>query len=339
VTATQGACLDLEGSRIRWIVGYTPGGGYDAYSRLIEPFLERELGAEVFVDNVTGAGGIVGARTLAGSPADGRALGLFDGPALLMANRRRIANAPALGEDLIPMGRVARLHPILVTGLRSGLRTIDDLIVRARSKPIVFGITGPVSQNFVNCATIADLFGFAAEFLIGYPGSAEIALAIQRGDVDAGSSDVGSTLSGIQARRLVPLLQMGHPSPRLIPELERVPQLGGDDGLAARRPELFTPVGDVGAGAVRARADQLVRFSSLGRLVVAPRGMPDELRQCLETAVSSVLRHPGFRASASASNRPLEVASAAAVREELTDASTAFTGLLPAVERAARRAG
>ncbi len=336
--AVQGACATLEGSRIRWIVGYTPGGGYDAYSRLIEPFLERELGAEVFIDNVTGAGGIVGARTLAGSPADGHSLGLFDGAGLLMANRRGIANAPALGEDLIPMGRVARLHPILVTGLRSGLRTVDDLITRSRSKPIVFGITGPLSQNFVNCATIADLFGFDAEFIVGYPGSAEIALAIQRGDVDAGSSDMGSTLSSIQARRLVPLLQTGQRRSPLAPALEGVPYLGGDDGLAARRPELFRSSGGAGTGTVRARADQLVRFTSLGRLVVAPRGMPDGLRECLETAISSVLRHPEFRASASASNRPLDVASASEVRGDLAEASAAFTGLLPAVERAARRA-
>jgi tripartite-type tricarboxylate transporter receptor subunit TctC len=319
-------------------VGYTPGGGYDAYSRLIEPFLEGELAAEIFVDNVPGAGGIVGARTLADAPADGRTLGLFDGSALLMANRRGIAHAPAVGEDLVPLGRVARLRPILVAGLRTGIRTIEDMIARARSRPIVFGITGPVSQNFVSCALIADLFGFDAEFIIGYPGSSEISLAIQRGDVDAGSSDIGSTLSSIQARRLVPILQLGRRRSTLVPVLDDVPQLGGEDGLAVRRPELFSPSPQSGTGSVRARADQLVTFTSLGRLVVAPRGVPDRLRSCLETAVSSVLEDPGFRASASAANRPLDVASAADVRGELAEASAAFTGLLPAVERAARKA-
>jgi len=149
---------------------------------------------------------------------------------------------------------------------------------------------------------------------------------------------MGSTLSSIQAGRFVPLLQMGRRPSRLIPALEGVPHLGGDDGLAARRPELFHPSGDAGVGTARARADQLGTFTSLGRLVVAPRGMPDGLRECLETAVSSVLEHPDFRASASATNRPLDVASAADVREELTEASAALTGLLPAVERAARRA-
>jgi tripartite-type tricarboxylate transporter receptor subunit TctC len=319
-------------------VGYTPGGGYDAYSRLIEPFLESELQAEIFVDNVPGAGGIVGARTVADARADGRTLGLFDGPALLLANRRGIAHAPALDKDLVPLGRVSRLRPILVTGTRTGLRTIEDVIARARSRPIVFGITGPVSQNFVNCAVIADLFGFDAEFIIGYPGSSEIALAIQRGDVDAGSSDMGSTLSSIRARRLVPILQMGRRPSRLVPVLDGVPHLGGEDGLAARRPELFSPSADSGTGTARARADRLLTFTSLGRLVVAPRGVRDGLRSCLETAVASALEHPGFRASASAADRPLDVASAAEVRGELADASAAFTALLPAVERAARRA-
>lgn len=335
----RSVCTSLEGQRIRWVVGYSPGGGYDAYSRLIEPFLERELGAEVFVDNVPGAGGIVGARTAARASPDGRTLGLFDGPGLLMANRRGIGHAPALGRELIPLGRVARLRPILVTGRRSGLRTIDDLIQLARSRPIVFGITGPLSQNFLNCALIAHLFGLDAEFITGYPGSSEIALALQRGDVDAGSSDMGSTLTGIEAGSFVALLQMTRRPARLTRALEGVPYLVGDEGLVANRPELFTESGDVGAGPgnPRALAGQLVTFTSLGRLVVAPAGLPEELRGCLEAAVGSVLADPRFHASASRANRPLDVASATEVRRELSEASAAFTDLLRIVERAARR--
>ena len=50
-----GRCGELAGRQIRWIVPNAPGGGYDAESRLIEPFLERQIGAEIVVENRTGS--------------------------------------------------------------------------------------------------------------------------------------------------------------------------------------------------------------------------------------------------------------------------------------------
>ncbi len=88
----------------------------------------------------------------------------------------------------------------------------------------------------------------------------------------------------------------------------------------------------------RARADRLVTFTSLGRLVVAPAGIPAGLRSCLEGALESALGDPGFRTAAARSNRPLEVTPAGRMRRELDAASAALTDLLPVIERAARRA-
>jgi tripartite-type tricarboxylate transporter receptor subunit TctC len=308
------------------------------YSRLIEPFLERVLNAEIFVDNVPGASGIVGARILAAARPDGRTLGFIDGSGLLMANRRSIAHAPGLGEDLIPLARVARTHPILVSGAGRGLRTMDDILARARVNPIVFGVTGPTSQNFTNCSVTANLFGFDAEFITGYPGSREITFAIQRGDLDLATSDASSLLTSIQAGRLTPVLQMAREPSVLGRALEGVPHLGGVDGLASRRPELFASSGAGGAVAARARAEALVTFTSLGRLVVAPASIPEGLRRCLESAVGAALDDPDFRAAAASSNRPLTVAAAGEVRRDLDASSSALDDLLPIIERAARRA-
>ena len=64
ILANPGLCSQLEGKKIRWIVPNAPGGGYDTYSRLIEPFFEKALMAEITIDNIVGAGGMVGAKTI-----------------------------------------------------------------------------------------------------------------------------------------------------------------------------------------------------------------------------------------------------------------------------------
>ena len=50
------------GKTVRMIVGSGVGGGYDVFSRLIAPYLAKTLGTTVIVENVPGAGGMMGIR-------------------------------------------------------------------------------------------------------------------------------------------------------------------------------------------------------------------------------------------------------------------------------------
>ncbi len=45
VRVSHSSCPHVSGKTIRWIVPFSPGGGYDIYSRLIEQFYEERLGA------------------------------------------------------------------------------------------------------------------------------------------------------------------------------------------------------------------------------------------------------------------------------------------------------
>ena len=53
---------------VRIIVGYGPGGGYDAYARMIAPYLSKTLAASVIVENLPGAGGIAALNRTTVSP-------------------------------------------------------------------------------------------------------------------------------------------------------------------------------------------------------------------------------------------------------------------------------
>ncbi|MGH7695290.1 MAG: tripartite tricarboxylate transporter substrate binding protein, partial [Gemmatimonadaceae bacterium] len=49
-SATSTAPCLMRG-RVRWLVGWSAGGGYDTYSRLLAPYLEDVLGVEIVIDN------------------------------------------------------------------------------------------------------------------------------------------------------------------------------------------------------------------------------------------------------------------------------------------------
>ena len=74
-TVRARVCPAVTGKNIRFIVPFSPGGGYDVYARLIEPMYEARLGAEIFIDNVTGAGGVIGAMAVSRTSPDGTTLG------------------------------------------------------------------------------------------------------------------------------------------------------------------------------------------------------------------------------------------------------------------------
>ncbi len=328
------ACEKIQGKTVRWLVGYSPGGGYDTYARLLEPVLERELGAKIVVHNLPGAAGIVAARTLANAAPDGQTLGILDGPGLLLAHRRQVQDVPDLEVDLALLARVARLHPLLVTAQRSGLDNIDQVLARARSRPLVAGISGIFSQNFVNCSVTSNLFGFEARFVAGFPGSREIMLALVRGDIDFAAADVESVGGDLESGKLLPILQIARAPFGFGGILNGVPHLAGGEGIVAQRPDLFA-YAKPGLSEI---AEGLVAFTSLGRLLVAPGGLSDELRVCLEEALSKSLASAEFRTSAERARRTLDTASAAEVEQELAAASAAVAVLLPIVEQAALRA-
>ena len=331
--ASRAQCPGTAGKVARWIVPYSPGGGYDIYARLIEPFLEAKLGAEIVVDNMPGAAGMVGARALQQAAPDGLTLGILNAPGLLTATLSNPSLSLNPAEDFTILGRVARNQTIWATGARSGLRTIEDVLSVARTRPIIVGITEVASNNFVSLAVGAYLLGIRVEYVPGFAGSRESSLALLRGDIDLSSYTFGSVLDHIDNGDLRPLLQITHR--RIAPHgsLENVPLLAGDDGLAARRAgELQREESEAAA-----TADALTGFVEAGRVIAAPPSLRGGLLRCLDQRLHEVMTDPEFEAAAARANRTLDVAAAAAATEEIRAAAAAAPRLLRIVEEPIRR--
>jgi hypothetical protein len=137
--ALAAGCADaLAGQSVTWIVPNAPGGGYDTFSRLIAPFYGRALGAAMRIENRAGAGGTVGAIAIKEAAPDGTAIGILNGPGLLLAVLSGDTQTPNPATDFTILARVARSQHVWVTGAASGLKSIDDVFALAETRPVLF---------------------------------------------------------------------------------------------------------------------------------------------------------------------------------------------------------
>jgi tripartite-type tricarboxylate transporter receptor subunit TctC len=291
IMAAQNPCPQVAGKRLRWIVPHALGGGYDTISRLIEPFYEKVLGAEIVVENVLGAGGVVGARTLAEAKPDGLTMGILNGPGLMVAALAGDKKVPNPATDFTIFARVARTRHVWVTGRRSPFNTMKDVFQEAEKRPIVFGTRGVGELSFINIVITSYLLGIDAETVTGYSGSRASVLAALRGEVDLVSQNFESILSQIENDDVRPLLQVSDVLISSHSSLEGVSLLGGEKGLAIRRAEELGQ--DVEEALANVRA--LTALNGVGRLIVAPLEMDADLRTCLEETLLQTLSNSDFK--------------------------------------------
>ena len=83
-SAQDSAASFYKGKNVRFVVGLGVGGGFDAYARMIAPYLSRELDATVIVENLPGAGGLLALNQMFTGQPDGLRLLIVNGtPAAL----------------------------------------------------------------------------------------------------------------------------------------------------------------------------------------------------------------------------------------------------------------
>jgi tripartite-type tricarboxylate transporter receptor subunit TctC len=296
-------CGLLPDTTVSWIVPFTAGGGSDVYSRLIEPFLERHLGRQVAVGNVTGAGGVVGSKAIRDAAPDGTTIGITDAGGLMMGRLSEGDKVRSPTRDFTVLGRIARMRVAWVIRADSPIRTMDDLVAEAAAGKLVIGVTDIGSPAFVSAAITAEILGFPVEFVAGYGGSADSALALMRGDVNLISAGFESMRESLETGELRAILQVSDVPIEEHASLAGVTLLAGPEGFARRR---ATALGR-DPEAADASARLVIEVTGAGRVVMAPAGLSAPVATCLREALMEALADPEFAAAAGA-GRSLDVA-------------------------------
>jgi len=173
-----------KGKTVRIIVGFSAGGGYDAYSRLIGRHLGKYIPGNpaIIVDNMAGAGSIIAANHVYNAGAkDGTVIGNISGPIIL----EQLFGNPAVQFDLAKFRYLAvpvsETYLMIVTR-KPGVSKIDE-VLGAKGKQVVIGaIPGSTVEHAP--ILIRDVLGANLKVVSGYKGTADVRLAIDSGEVE-----------------------------------------------------------------------------------------------------------------------------------------------------------
>ena len=178
------SALDFyKGKVIDYIVATTPGGGYDAYARLIGRYMQKYIpGSTIIVKNVPGAGHIVGANETCFAKPDGLTIGTFDKGLVIS----QLIGLKGVRFDMAKfnyIGKATSEPRIMVVGKKSPYKTIKEFM---ESKETIRMGTSGVGSSAHN-ETLIFIAATGARHLKavpGYPGN-DLNMAIMRGDVGA----------------------------------------------------------------------------------------------------------------------------------------------------------
>ena len=303
-------CGFYNSKTVNLVVGGAPGGGFDAYARILAPIFEDLTGGKVVISNVDGGGGRAALRAIAEAKPDGLTMGLVSAGNLVLDDPG--TEGPSYGLSDFTMLATAFVDSFVWVG-RPGFD-----IKTGFDRPLVFAVNF-IESALVNSGMSAHALGLNYKFVPGYSGSSDFAAATIRGEVDlfAVSSESAQRLT--KGGDLQILLSLTDMPLSYDPE---VPYLGGSDGLVSQ----WAP-GDADALALAHSIELL--GTSLRSLVVSSDA-PEAERSCLSALVFQVVSSQRFADDAAATNRsvtPLDGGATTALLESAAAAQESVATL------------
>lgn len=264
---------------IDFIIGYSPGGGYDTYARVVARHLGRFIPGKptIIPRNMAGAGSLVAAAYVFNvGPKDGTILATADQSLALMQ---------AMGDPNIKFdaGKFTYIgNPIVdnntvVTWYTSDVKTVAD----AKKHEIPMGATGSIGTSTQYVLAMNAFVGTKFKPVAGYPGGNDVSLAMEKGEVMGRGSNAWTSWKAtrpdwIKEHKINVLVQIGL---RKVADLPDVPLLmdltdNPDDKAALKL--LSAP-------------------TAVGRPIFSTPGVPADRVKALRAAFDQMVQDPQFR--------------------------------------------
>jgi tripartite-type tricarboxylate transporter receptor subunit TctC len=280
---TSEAAEFYEGETLTLVVPFSPGGGYDTYTRMLAPYFEEYTGANVVVENQEGAGGLLAINELLTDRSEGLRISIMNaigvGGAVIAG-----AEGPQFElDELSYIGRVAAEPHLMVVGADSEYETFEDVI---DSEGFRFGSAGPGAADYVNPSVLSAVFGFDAEIVGGFAGSEETQLAVTRGDVDGQTGDFDSRIGLVEDGDHRGVLVLGEERRDELPDVPTIVEQDLDDDQ-------------------QAMVDAHLALMALARPMVAPPNIPSDRLLFLRDAMGELMNDPDLIAESEEQGRPL----------------------------------
>ncbi len=223
------AAENYPSSTIRLVVPYPPGGTTDIVGRLVAEQMQARLGQPVIVENKAGAGGNIGAATVAKAAADGYTL-LLTASNVLAINPSLYTNLPFNAEkDFDAVVNVVKVNNVILVNPENkyGIKSLTDLVDVAKKNPgaLNFGSTGNAALTHLIGSVLSKTADIDVTH-IPYKGSAPMLHASLAKEVDFGIDNLPGPLSQFQGGTLKALAMTGTERHPLLPDVPTVAESG-----------------------------------------------------------------------------------------------------------------
>src|SRR5262245_50027038 len=280
-----------SGKSIPLLIGFGPGGGYDSYARVLARHLGRHIpgNPNIVPQNMPGAGGIAVANYVYNvAPPDGLTLAVF-GP--FNALEPLFGNAAARFDPtrLTWIGKMDVDAGGCGAWRTAGIERFSDL----QRKEVVFGSSGRGSTTTQQVLALKNMLGAKVRIVQGYKGSADITLAMRRGEVGA--------MCGIAASNVLVQLKddVKRGDLKIFVQFGRAnaPEFGNADNIY----DLLITDED------RQVAEIIFRPNELGKPIASSTGLSATRARALRDAFMSTMKDPALLAETNRMELPLNI--------------------------------
>src|SRR3954469_555754 len=226
LVAAPQACAQSSPTRpVRFVVGFTPGGGVDINARLLAAKMSESLGQQVVVENKPGAGTNIAAEYVAKSTPGGYTL--FSNSAAFAITLALYRQPPYALRDFAPVSVFSESVNLLVVSAALPAKNVQELIALAKAKPKSLNYSSAGSGTTQHLA--AELFKLRSGtdiVHIPYKGSAPALTALIAGEVQLSFSNTVAIHQHVKSGRLRALAVAGAKRTDVLPDVPTMKQAG-----------------------------------------------------------------------------------------------------------------
>jgi tripartite-type tricarboxylate transporter receptor subunit TctC len=275
-----------RGKTVRIVVGFSAGGGYDQYSRVIGRHLAKYIpgNPNVLVDNMPGVGSIIAANHIYNAaPKDGTVIGNISGPIVL----EQLFGAPSVQFDMAKFRYLAvpiSESYLMIATKRTGITKFDELRGEKGKQLNIGAIPGSTVEHAP--ILVRDVLYTNLKIVSGYKGTADVRMAMDGGEVDGffntWTSSKVTSLDKIKSGEWVVLAQLCETPMKglIVPNVPTIPMIArSDEQRLLLKYGTSTP-------------------NDFGKVYVLPAGVPADRAAALEQAFARTMKDKELLAEA-----------------------------------------
>ena len=312
----QGADDFFKGKTVTVYIGFSPGGTYDLFGRMVSRYIGKHIPGQptVVASNMPGAGSLTAANWLyRAAPKDGTALGIVS-QTMAMDEALKAKGVQYKAVEFNWIGRVTSNIEVHVISTKSKGSTLEGM----RLAEVPVASTGPGSPSDTYPRIMNEVFGAKFKVIRGFPGSTDGLLAVERGEVDGALTSwntmKSTRMDWLTDKKAVLLVQY---------VTERSPELKGVPTLV----ELAKNDAD------RKLLTFAVSSAELGRFIIAPPSLPGDRVNTVRRAFDAAMKDPELLAEVNKAKLDFEPATGEEIAKIVAQTSNVEASVIERMQK------